>query len=83
MTPMAYRNSTTATAPEAAASTFRHRGSFGGFQSAEFSCGSGRGGMSSGRAGSGGRTPPQAEITSSAVTASGLRLRAMRLAEVV
>ena len=37
----------------------------------------------SGRSGSGGRSPPQAVITSSGVTAWGSRDRAIRLAEVV
>ena len=83
VTPVAYRNMARAPAPDTAARALRHRGSFLGFQSGVSSRGSGRGGMSSGRAGSAGTVPPQTAMTSSAVTAWGSRLRAMRLAAVV
>ena len=53
VTPVAYRNMARAPAPDTAARALRHRGSFLGFQSGVSSRGSGSGGMSSGRAGSG------------------------------
>ena len=79
----AYRKMAMAPAPDTAARALRHRGSRGGFQSGVSSRASGRGGISSGRGGSGVTVPPQAAITSSGVTARGSRLRAMRLAAVV
>ena len=81
---MALINAHSAAAPDSQATARRQRGSFGGFQSAVSGAGGGRGGASSGTGGAssgtggaGGTVPPQAAMTSFAVTASGSRPRAM------
>ena len=67
--------------PDTAASTLRQTGSF--FSACDSFSGAGGMRWYSGSAGSGATAPPQAEITSSGVTASGSTSRAMRFAEVV
>ncbi len=79
--PMKRMKSASAAAPDSTAPAFRQRGSFGG--ALPSSAGTGRTGSSAGKSQAGGSVPPQAAMTSSAVTASGSRARAMRLAEVV
>ena len=77
------RNRRKAIAPVSAAPSLRHQVSGFGLEYAPDSSGSGSGSLRSGSYGTGGSVPPQASMTSSAVTASGSRPRAMRLAEVV
>ena len=68
--------------PETAARAILHRGSFwDGAASSLF--GGGREASSSGKTGDGGSFPPQEDMMSSGVTASGSRALAMRFADVV
>ena len=83
VTPSTCKKLSTAATAAIPARTLRQTGSFVGFQLVLVSSGSGSWNSSVGKAGSAAGVPPQAVITSSAVMASGSRLRAIRLADVV